>query len=108
MIQLANQQNFVCDHLTFCHPFCHKRITRSCNRIVETLYKVLKQYNKVLLVLDYGYSISIPIFMAKLLLKSVSFECNQNSSAGKELTNSRSGAIVVSCFSFAATRIEEM
>uniref|UniRef100_H2XYZ2 Protein unc-80 homolog n=1 Tax=Ciona intestinalis TaxID=7719 RepID=H2XYZ2_CIOIN len=43
---LANQHNFICDHLIFCHPYCHKRLHRSCTKLVGSLYDAIAKNQK--------------------------------------------------------------
>lgn len=40
MVQVPNSMNFYCSHQSFCHPYCYRRIMRSCSRLIKAVRKV--------------------------------------------------------------------
>ncbi|XP_045467085.1 protein unc-80 homolog isoform X2 [Harmonia axyridis] len=40
MVQVMNSFYYFCPHQNFCHPFCYRRVMRSCSRLVRAVRKV--------------------------------------------------------------------
>ncbi|KAL3277360.1 hypothetical protein HHI36_012710 [Cryptolaemus montrouzieri] len=40
MVQVTNSFYYFCPHQSFCHPFCYRRVMRSCSRLVRAVRKV--------------------------------------------------------------------
>ncbi|KAK9884494.1 hypothetical protein WA026_007335 [Henosepilachna vigintioctopunctata] len=40
MVQVTNSLYYFCPHQNFCHPFCYRRVMRSCSRLVKAVRKV--------------------------------------------------------------------
>lgn len=40
MVQVMNSFYYFCPHQNYCHPFCYRRVMRSCSRLVRAVRKV--------------------------------------------------------------------